>query len=100
TEQRLGKLPHDPGPAEAWERVGALQRRDHRAVGIGVGGTMVVRHDDVEPEALRLRDLVDRRDAAVDGQDELEPLAGEAGERLAVEAVALLEPRRQMPRRL
>ncbi len=58
---------------------------------------MVVRHDDLEAERLRLCDLVDCGDPAVDREDEADTLSRETGERLARDAVALFEPTREMP---
>ena len=58
---------------------------------------MVVGDDDVEPELLRAGDLGDRGDPAVDGDDECAPVAGQPVERLARDAVALLEPAREVP---
>ncbi len=51
-----------------------------------------------ETERRRVRDLVDRSDPAVDGEHELEALVGEPRQGLAVQPVALIEPRRQVPR--
>ena len=59
---------------------------------------MVVGDDDLEPERARVLDLRDRGDAAVDGDDEVEAFLGEPRERVGVQAVALLEARRQVPR--
>ena len=58
---------------------------------------MVIGDDDVEAARLRARDLVDGRDPAVDGQHEAAALVGEPVERLAGEAVALVEAARQVP---
>src|SRR6185312_313328 len=52
----------------------------------------------VEPALLRLLDLRDSGDSAVDGQDEAATVVGEPGERLAADAVALVETTRQVPR--
>ena len=59
---------------------------------------MVIGDDDLEPERARVLDLGDGGDPAVDRQHELEPLLGEPRQRVGVQAVALLEARRQMPR--
>jgi hypothetical protein len=97
SQQRLGELPDDARAAEAGERVVALQRRDDRAVGERVSGPVVVGDDDLEPEPARTCDLCDGRDPAVDGEDELDPVGGQPFERLAVQAVALVEAARQVP---
>ena len=96
-QQRLGELPDDAGAAEAGERIVALQRCDDRAGRERVARPVMVGDDDLEPERVRQLDLGDPGDAAVDRQDEVETLLGEPGQRLGVEAVALLEARRQMP---
>ena len=96
-EQRLRELPDDPGPAQPDERVVALQRRDDGTRRKGVPRPVVVGDDDGQTERPGKLDLGDGRDPAVDGQDEVEALLGEAGQCLAVEAVPLLEARRQMP---
>ena len=57
----------------------------------------MVGHDHLEPERLRLRDLLDGGDPAVDGQDEADSLFHEPTERLARDAVALFEAAREMP---
>ena len=76
-EQRLRELPDDAGAAEPGERIVALERRDDRAVRERVGGPVVVGDDDLEPERARLLDLGDRRDAAVDGEHEVDAFVGE-----------------------
>ena len=96
-EQRLGELPDDAGAAEAREGIVALQRRDDGTGGERLGGAMVIGDDDLEPERARVLDLGNRGDPAVDRQDEVEALLGEPRQRLAVQAVPLLEPRGEMP---
>jgi hypothetical protein len=59
---------------------------------------VVVGDDDLEAERTCVLHLGNARDAAVDRQHDVEALFGETGQRLAVQAVALLEARRQMPR--
>ncbi|MBV8561704.1 MAG: hypothetical protein JOZ56_01300 [Actinobacteria bacterium] len=59
---------------------------------------MVVGDDHLEPVSLRLLDLGDGGDAAVDGENEAAALVGEAREGLAANAVALVEAARQVPR--
>ncbi len=100
SEQRLGELPHDGGAAETGERVVALQRRDDRAGRERVAGAVVIGDDHLEPEPCRLLHFEDRRDSAVDGEHEADPVLGQPGNRLRGEAVALLEPRREVPRRV
>ena len=58
---------------------------------------MVVGDDDVEAVRARLGDLLDRGHAAVDGEHEPAALLGQARERLALDAVALLEAARKVP---
>ena len=98
TEERLRQLPDDAGAAEAGEGIVALQRRDDWAGGERLGRAVVIGDDHLEPERARVLDLGDGRDAAVDRQDEVEALLGEPRQRLAVQAVPLLEPRGKMPR--
>ena len=97
TEQRLGELPDDACAAETRERIVALQRRDDRAGRERLGRPVVVGDDDLEAERSRMLDLRDGGDAAVDGEHEVEALLGEPRQRAGVQAVALLEARRQMP---
>ena len=58
---------------------------------------MVIGDDHLEPARLRAGDLLDGGDPAVDRQDEPDALVRQSLERLARDAVALLEPARQMP---
>ena len=58
---------------------------------------MVVCHDHVEPEGACLRDLLDGRDPAVHRQNERDPVLRKPADRVARDAVALLEPARQVP---
>ena len=96
-EQRLGELVDDPRAAELGERVGRGPGRDDRAIGERVARAMVVGDDHVEPRSLGSRDLVDGGDSAVDGQHEPAAFPGQTRERLAGEAVALLEAAGQVP---
>src|SRR2546425_6567666 len=98
-EERLRELPDDARAAESRERIVAAERRDHRAIGKRRPGPVMVGDDDLQTESLRGLDLGDGRDAAVDGEDEVEPVLGEPREGLAVQSVALLESRREVPRR-
>ena len=96
-EQGLGELPDDAGAAEPGERVVPLQRRDDGTGGESVGRPVMVRDDDVEAERTRMLDLCDRSDPAIDRQHEVEALVGQPRERVRIQAVAFLEPRRQVP---
>ena len=80
--QRLEELEHDAGPAELRERVGRRSRGDHGAVRQLVARPVVIGDDDLQAEPPRLGDLVDRGDAAVDGEHEPVALVGELLERL------------------
>ncbi len=62
-----------------------------------VAGPVMVGDDDLEPERAGVGDLVDGRDAAVDGEHEPVPFVREALDRLPGQAVALLEAARQVP---
>src|SRR2546425_936452 len=96
-EQRLAELVDDPGPTQLGKRVVRRPGGDDGAVRQRLAGPVVVGDDDVEPARPRLGDLLDRRHAAVDGQDQPTALVGETREGLALEAVALLEAARQVP---
>src|SRR5262249_21067750 len=56
----------------------------------------MVADDDLQAELLRVSDLVDRGDSAIDGQDQAAALVREARQRLPANAVPLVEPARQM----
>ncbi len=58
---------------------------------------MVVRDDDLEPTPPRLCYLLDSRDSAIDRQNKPDTVVGETSQRLARDAVSLLEPARQVP---
>ena len=62
-----------------------------------VAGPVVVGDDHVDAEPPGLLDLGDGGDAAVDREDELHALLGQARDRRRRDAVALLEPARQVP---
>ena len=89
-EQRLAEL-------ERHARAAELLRRHHRTVGQLFAGTVMVGDDDVEPELPRAPNLIDGGDAAVDREHEPAAFPGEALERVAADAVALVEAARQMP---
>ena len=95
--KRAEQLVGDAGAAELREGIARRARRDDRAVRKRLAGTVVVGHDHVEAERLRARDLLDRGDPAVDGQDERAALLGEPLDRLTGEPVALVETAREMP---
>ena len=57
----------------------------------------MVADDDLEAEHLGCRDLRSRRDPAVDRQDKTAAVAGQPRERLAADAVALVESAGKMP---
>jgi hypothetical protein len=96
TEQHFAELVHDASATELRKRVLGRPGGDDRAVRQCRAGPVVVCDDDVEPTQFRLGDLLDRCDAAVDREDEPVPVVGEAPERVARDAVALLEPARKM----
>ena len=83
--ERAEQLVGDAGTAELREGIARRARRDDRAVRKRLAGTVVVGHDHVEAERLRARDLLDRSDPAVDGQDERAALLGEPLDRLTGE---------------
>ena len=95
--ERLRELVDDAGSAELGKRIVGRTRRDDGAVGKRLARTVVVGDDDVEPQLLGVRDLLDRRDPAIDREDQPGFLAGEARQRLAGQAVALFEAARKMP---
>ena len=96
-EQGLAQLVDDSGSAELRERVLGRASGDDRTVGQRLARPVMVGDDDVEPAFSRLGDLGDRRDPAVDGEDEPTALLRESGQRLAADAVALVEAARQVP---
>ena len=63
-EQRPGELERDPGRAQVG-RVSAHAGVHDGAIRKDVAGTVMVRDDHVHAERLRVRDLLDRADAAV-----------------------------------
>ena len=96
-EERLPELVDDPGAAELGEWIVGRPHRDDRAVRQLVSRPVVVGDDDVEPQLFRASHLGDRGDPAVDGEDEGAPVTGQPVERLARDAVPLLEPAREVP---
>ena len=93
----LEQLEGDTGATELCERVRRRPRGDDGAVRKLLSGSMVVGDHDVKAQPAGGRDLVDRRDAAVDREHEPVALVGELLEGLAREAVALLEAAREVP---
>ena len=91
------ELVNDSGPAELGERVLGRTGCYDGTVGQRLARPVMVGDDHVEPSFLGLGHLVDGRDPAVDGEDEPAALVGEPGERLAADAVALVEATREMP---
>ena len=97
--ERLRELVGDARPAQLFARVAAHRRVDDRRVRQGAvePWRMVVGDDDVEPERAGVIDLLDRRDPAVDGDQELGALRAEPLDRGRGEPVAVLEPARDEP---
>ena len=95
--ERLEELQDDAGAAELRERIVGRARRDDRAVGQRLAGPVVIGDDDLEAARARRLDLRHGRDPAVDREDEPAAVVREALERLAADAVALLEAARQVP---
>ena len=81
-EERLAELVHDARSTQLGERIARGARRDDRAVGKHVSGSVVVGDDDLEAASLRLGDLLHRCDPAVDGEDETHAVLGESLEGL------------------
>ena len=96
-EERLAELVDDAGAAELGKRVARRPRRDDRAVGSTSPGRWWSVTTTSSPRCRASGDLLDRRDPAVDREDEPDTVVREPPERLARDAVALLEPARQMP---
>src|SRR5207244_5654961 len=96
-EQRLAELVDDTRAAQLGKRVPGRPRRDDRTLGQLVARAVMIRDDYVQSKPRRLPNLRDRRDAAVDGEHEPTALTRKPRERLAMNAVALVESRRQMP---
>ena len=93
-QQCLPELVDDAGPAQLLEGIVGGARRNDRTIRQLVARTMVVGDDDVETELSCAPDLFDGGDAAVDGEDEPAPLLREPLQRLAADAVALVEAAR------
>ena len=95
--ERLEELPDDAGAAELLEWVVGRARRNDRAVRERLARPVMVGDDDAEPARLGGLDLGDGRDPAVHGEEKPAALVGEPFERLAGDAVALLEAAREVP---
>ena len=96
-EQCLPELVRDAGPAQFAKRIRRRARGDDRAVRQLLGRPVMVGDDHVQAELARAADLLDRGDPAVDGEHEPAAFIRETFERAAVDAVALVEPARQVP---
>ncbi len=96
-EERLRELRDNTGTAEIGKRVLGGTRGHDRAIRQRLAGPMVIGDDHVHAETLRLLDLGDSRDSAVDGENELHALLGELGDCRGRNPVTLLEPAREMP---
>ena len=96
-EQGLAELVDDARAAKLRERVVGRASRDDRTVRQLVARPVVIGDDDVETEFARPAHFLDRGDAAVDREDEPATFRGQSFERLAADAVALVEAARQMP---
>jgi hypothetical protein len=97
--QRLRELVRDAGRAQVGERVATERRVHDRAVRQRLARAVVVGDDDLYAERARVRDLLDRGDAAVDRDEQLGPrrrLALDARDR---QAVAVLEAAGQLAHR-
>ena len=98
-EQRMGELVRDRGGAQVGARVAAgrgVHDRRGRQPPVGARG-VVVGHHDVEPGRARGRHLLDCRDRAVDGHQQVRSALGEPGDGGGGEAVAVVDPARQIP---
>ena len=98
-QQRAREQVRDAGRAQLRARVAADGRMDDRRVGQRPvrARRVVVGDDDVQPRSARGRHLVDGRDRAVDGDEQLRPARGEPLDGRAREPVAVVDPARQVP---
>ena len=96
-QQRLAELVDDARPTELLEGIVGRSGRDDRTIRQLFARAVVVGDDDFEAELACAPDLFDGGDAAVDGQDQSASLRREPLERLAADAVALVEAARQVP---
>src|SRR5581483_7898848 len=91
-EQCLPELVDDTGTAKLGKRVRGGAGGDDVTVRQHLTRPVVVGDDDVEAAFPRLGHLRSRRDPTVDREDEPTALVREPGERLAADAVSLVEP--------
>ncbi len=96
-QKRRRDLVGDARRAEVWAGIARDDRMDDGAIGQLGAGLVVVGHDDVDAERLRVSDLFDRRDPAVGGDEEAGAALGQAVDRLHAEAVSVLDPPRDEP---
>ena len=90
-QERAGDLVSDARGAEVGARVSRDDGMDDRAIGELRARLVVVGDDDVDAERPCVCDLVDRRDPAVGGDQEASAALGQPVDRLAAEAVAVLD---------
>jgi hypothetical protein len=97
--QRLRELVGDAGRAQVRAEVAPDPRVHDRGLGqraVGARGVVVGDHD-LHPGSARGGDLLDRGDRAVDRDQQLRPARGEALDRGSGQAVAVVDPARQVP---
>ena len=82
---------------KARERVIRRPRRYDGALRQGLARSMVIGDDHLQPRSACLGDLLDRGDAAVDGEDKGTPFLPKAGQRVPRDPVALFEAARKVP---
>ncbi len=92
--QRLGELEDDTRARQLGKRVVRRPGAHQWTGGQGVAGTVVVGHDHIHAEGCGAGDLIGGGDAAVDGDQQCNAVAGEPLDRLGGEAVALVEAAR------
>ena len=98
-QQRRGELVGDAGRAQVGARVAADRRVHDRRIGQRAVGAraVVVGDDDVQAERARPRDLLDRGDRAVGGQQQARAALGQPLDRRGAQAVAVLGAAGQVP---
>ena len=98
-QQRLRELVGDRGGAQLRARVAAepgVHDRGVRQRAVGARGVVVGDHD-VEPRGARGGDLLDRRDRAVDRDQQVGPAGSELLDGRGGEPVAVVDPAREVP---